>query len=528
MRVSPRLASILLSVVASALAVVDAADAATFVVTREDDPPPGSCNVGDCSLREAVMAANAAPGSTITVPAGTYTLTIPGSDDATFNPAIGDLDILVGTTIAGAGVGVTFVQSGPTPQSGIHRIFDNASPGATVISRMTIRNGVVEPDVDISSGGCIRNLGVLTLDSVVVSGCLTRIGGGGISSFHTLTIINSAIAANAVDNLTGVAVSGGGVAGGPGGIVNPSTVNIVNSVISNNVVASAGNVDLTALGGGFVNTATMTITGSVISGNTALNAGGGINGASAAVMTIQRSTVADNKARYDVGGVDNDGTMTISDSTFNGNVAGFGCVGAECNRSFAGGVLNTAGGTMFVNNSTISGNTCLVSGGGISTASGTLTISSTTITENTCGLGAGLTATAVANVKNTIIGANTATSPSGGDVSATAAHFNSQGYNLIQDLTGSSIGGNTTGNITGVSPSLGTLQNNGGPTFTHALNPDSPAINAGNPAGCLDHAGAPLLTDQRGYVRQALGRCDMGAFEAAADRIFADGFDPAI
>src|SRR5262249_49018386 len=69
--------------------------AASFVVTRFDDPTPGGCNPGDCSLREAVMAANAAPGSTITLSAGTYTLTIPGADETAPNTAVGDLDIFV-------------------------------------------------------------------------------------------------------------------------------------------------------------------------------------------------------------------------------------------------------------------------------------------------------------------------------------------------------------------------------------------------------------------------------------------------
>ena len=64
-----------------------------------------------------------------------------------------------------------------------------------------------------------------------------------------------------------------------------------------------------------------------------------------------------------------------------------------------------------------------------------------------------------------------------------------------------------------VDPHLGPLQNNGGPTQTQALLPGSPAINAGNPAGCRDALGALLLADQRGFPR--LGRCDIGAYEFA-------------
>ncbi len=65
----------------------------------------------------------------------------------------------------------------------------------------------------------------------------------------------------------------------------------------------------------------------------------------------------------------------------------------------------------------------------------------------------------------------------------------------------------------------GPLQNNGGPTFTHALPPGSPAIDAGNdnPGGCTDNLGATLTADQRGARRPANGavstRCDIGAYE---------------
>ena len=59
-----------------------------------------------------------------------------------------------------------------------------------------------------------------------------------------------------------------------------------------------------------------------------------------------------------------------------------------------------------------------------------------------------------------------------------------------------------------IDPKLGALQDNGGSTYTHALTTDSPAIDAGNPAGCIGSDGL-LATDQRGALR--FGRCDMGA-----------------
>ena len=60
--------------------------------------------------------------------------------------------------------------------------------------------------------------------------------------------------------------------------------------------------------------------------------------------------------------------------------------------------------------------------------------------------------------------------------------------------------------ITGQDPLLGPLQDNGGPTFTHALLAGSPAIDAGND-------GAAPATDQRGTSRPQGLFSDIGAFE---------------
>lgn len=62
-----------------ALAAAANVHAATFTVTRLDDPAPGACD-SDCSLREAVRAVDAGSGGdTIAVPAGRFRLTIAGA-----------------------------------------------------------------------------------------------------------------------------------------------------------------------------------------------------------------------------------------------------------------------------------------------------------------------------------------------------------------------------------------------------------------------------------------------------------------
>jgi hypothetical protein len=167
-------------------------------------------------------------------------------------------------------------------------------------------------------------------------------------------------------------------------------------------------------------------------------------------------------------------------------------------------------------NSTISGNDGGISGGGIKVV-GTTDLYNATITENEASEGGGVYVFGTLNAKNSIIAGNIDPSPTNPmpDCSGTLI---SQGYNLIGDTAGCTIIG-TTGNITGVAPGLGPLQNNGGPTLTHALQGSSAAIDAGQPSGCTDQNGAVLTTDQRGYARPIDGdgngsaRCDMGAFE---------------
>jgi hypothetical protein len=230
-------------------------------------------------------------------------------------------------------------------------------------------------------------------------------------------------------------------------------------------------------------------------------------------MIVDRTTFSANKASRDAGGLTNDGIMTVQNSTFSANEAGFQCAGNDCLQAYAGGLLSTASASTDVLNSTFSGNVCDISGGGLlQSAGGTLRIRSSTIVDNRCdkyGGGVSSNPNATTYLKNTIVANNRAGSSSGDCSNA----ITSQGYNLIESSVGCTITGNTTGNITGTDPQLGTLLDNGGRTWTHAVLLGSPALNAGDPAGCTDAAGNLLTLDQRGFVRPTGGRCEIGAYE---------------
>ena len=109
------------------------------------------------------------------------------------------------------------------------------------------------------------------------------------------------------------------------------------------------------------------------------------------------------------------------------------------------------------------------------------------------------------NFKNTILNGN-CVNP---DFGAGTGTLTSNGNNLGID-TSCNIADGTNGDIVNAAPLLGSLQNNGGSTETHALQAGSPAVDAGT---C---SGAPT-TDQRGQPRpNAISAfCDIGAYESS-------------
>jgi CSLREA domain-containing protein len=226
-------------------------------------------------------------------------------------------------------------------------------------------------------------------------------------------------------------------------------------------------------------------------------------------LTLNNLTIADGKVAEGAG-IFNSGTLTITNSTISGNFAARGA-----------GIYNA--GTLTITNSTISGNRANVFdnnhyGGGIynSSITSTVAVSGSTITDNfaTHALGGG----GVRNeggaftVANTIIAGNS-TSLGSRDFSGT---LTSQGYNLIGNTSGTTITGDTTGNILNQNPLLAPLADNGGATKTHRLQLNSPATDKGKSFGSMtDQRGLPRPVDIA-WISNAAGGdgSDIGAFEA--------------
>jgi hypothetical protein len=172
----------------------------------------------------------------------------------------------------------------------------------------------------------------------------------------------------------------------------------------------------------------------------------------------------------------------------------------------------------------VSGNSSKFNGGGIAQfGTGTLHLRNATIAGNTAdsdsgapgdfvGNGGGVSITSgTATVRNSIIADNTDGSSAPNDHDDCSGSLTSEGYNLIESITGCTF---TNVDDTVADPLLGMLSDNGGLTSTHALFNGSPAINNANPGMPGSGGVACEATDQRGQPRGgAAGGCDIGAFE---------------
>ncbi len=496
-------------------AVVIYLEAATITVTNTNDSGPGS-------LRQALTVAHDGDRITFAV-SGMVTLTSgglqvtknvtisgPGANQLAVNgnQALFAFGVFPQRTVSISGLSIRNAQVGFDNNQGTVSVsncvlsgnsaaglYNDASQGSIGAS-MTVANSIISNN---SGSGAANNQGTLTVNNCVLGGNST-----GIFNFGPLTVSNCVVSGNSQ------------------GIANNGYLTVVNSNVSDNahsgisftvtqfVVLTATIRSTTVSGnleGGIVASVDvfvgsglqLTITDCTVSGNSRF---GGIHCEGAPNLAVINSTISGNSANAGFpagdsgGGIHADNGLSVENSTISGNSAAI----------IGGGIYAHI--TEIVN-STISGNSAGTSGGGIYEANSSLHVTNSTITGNSAPSGGGIYNTqGIAadrlEISNTILNAGAL----GENIFNNGGTVTSDGYNLSSDDGGGYLNG--PGDRINTDPLLGPLQDNGGPTFTHALLPGSPAIDAGDP-----NFHPPPFNDQRGcpFDRVFNGRIDIGSFE---------------
>jgi hypothetical protein len=450
---------------AAAAAVHASAATAATTVSNTNDSGPGS-------LRQAIADAHA--DESIVVPAGIYTLTT------------GELLIANSLTITGSGAAGTIIDAGD--QS---RVFDTSGAASDItIAGVTISDGETQP----------------------APGKTLAEGGGVLNQDATLTLADDVIKDNIAD-ADGAGPAGAGGSADGGGVYSATfgTLHLLDTKIVSNsasAVGSSAHRGGIAAGGGAKISGTFTIAGTTFEDNRADARGG--QGPS---NTGQSAGVSFG------GGLDAEppgAGSQLSSSTLDANVADASAGPGGLGDSAVGGgaYLESDNGPLPATDVTITGNVAralggTAEGGGIYFAGSgqVLTLTNSTLSANS-------TTGAVFNqggnvyqddntiaVRNTIVSAGVA-DPGSENCAAPAI---SLGQNLDSH---DQCGFHAAGDLINKDPVLGPLQNNGGPVQTMALQPGSPAIDAGGASAC------PAI-DARGVLRPAGAACDIGAFELA-------------
>jgi N-acetylneuraminic acid mutarotase len=445
----------------------------TTIVTNTNDSGPGS-------LRQAL--ADAHDGDTINFD--------PSLNGQTITLTSAELVIDKNITINGPGPDLLTVERFPPTQFSVFHVM----PSHTVtIEGLHITGG--GGNFGPPGGGVRNDHANLTISNCSLTANGTTSGGAilsdGSGGGATLAVLNSTISGNYASS------AGGGIYNDAnnGGT---ATVSLMNCTVSSNIAAYSDIGFAAGDGGGIYNSGgTLTITNCVVSNNVAgvtdpfpAGTGGGIS--SYGTLMITNSTIRDNQGYVAGGGIVGGGAVIIINSTISGNASTGQHDGQPWGRG--GGIS----GSVTLTNSTLSGNYANLSTGGIE---GSGTIVNSTISGNNNG---GISATGALEIANTVLNAGA----SGPNISNHGGTVISHGYNVCSDNGGGFL--NSPGDQINTNPILGPLQDNGGLTFTHALLPGSPAIDAGDP-----NFTPPPFYDQRGspFVRLFNSRIDIGSFE---------------
>jgi hypothetical protein len=488
--------------------------AASITVTTTNDSGPGS-------LRQALAIAN--DGDTIM-------FAVTGSIVLTNGELVVDKSI----TISGPGADKLGVDGNASS-----RVFHIASGKTVSINDLTITNGTASGNRPADQGGGIYNdHAALAINNCTITSNQAGFGGGvyndaSSSGYASLTISSSVLTGNSAQ--FGGATYNDGFDGGNAtltvhnGTFNGNSADFGGCIFNDSFAGSASLAlsDSTFSGNSAHNTGgciyndmvkgygTQALDNSSLSGNSAGSNGGSIYSSHGLSFTLDNCAVSGNSAQQWGGGIFNDGSqngaawLTISNSTLNGNSAATGggifndgeqqgdthlqisnSTVSENTATYGGGIASDGSYGFYVNvqisNSTFSGNSATTAGGGI------------------YNVGEGGQEVSI-SLTNTIL----ETGVLGDNIFNDSATVSSLGYNLSNDTCGGFLTG--PGDQTNTQPMLGPLQDNGGPTLTHALLPGSPAINTGDP-----NFTPPPLYDQRGpgFNRVVNGRIDIGSFEA--------------
>jgi hypothetical protein len=389
--------------------------------------------------------------------------------------------------------------------------------GNAAVSNCIIQGN--SPNGGYGRGGGIYSAGDMTLDDCVVRGNNAGYEGTGAGICNTGTMV-----------LNRCVIAGNSSMASGGGLLNSGDMLLVNCIISGNTVYRGG--------GGIINDGSMILGGCVISTNYSNRGHGGAGILNNGDILLTNCTIIGNWGSHTVnidgiegGGVLNTGVAVLRDCSVVGNhswlgggIANSGLLAVtNCtigtnwasNDSGGGGGLWNEG-VAILENTTVSGNMTRGKsdlGAGICNRGGLTLISSTVCSNQSPYVSSSMRGGGVYNAgtvisRNCIFAGNSMAN--GPDFYGT---LYSLGFNLLQDTNGCTITNSETGNIYGADPLLGPLQDNGGPTWTHALLPGSPAIDSGGSGGATtDQRGAPRPCDVP-EIPNADDGSDIGAYE---------------
>jgi len=445
-----------------------------------------------------VQNGSASDGGGIFVPVSGYLVTV--SDcEITGNQAVssgGGLFLASPATIENSNIDGNTLDSGPGGG-----VFFSSSGGLNIrnstVNGNTVTNGGTGGGLFFSAGGTLEATGSQFNGNTMDNG-----SGGGLFCSGISPIVLSQVETS--NNTLPNGGTGGGVFFSGG------------SLIATDVTANTNTVDNSGTGGGaFFSGSNITVSGLTVTGNQIPIGGGSGGGAfiSGDNVTVNDATASGNSIQ----GGGSGGGLYLSAS----NVVLLNSV-VDGNGSDTQAGVFASGSNVDFTNVTVTGNMALVDGGGVYVGASDAQFSNVTIVDNQAdsdnngsGDGGGIYNSGTLTLRNSILAQNTANAGMGPD--CFAAPIASDGYNLIGSNVDCTIappqGDPASTDLYGVDPLLGDLADNGGPTQTRALLAGSPAIDGGDPAGCVDGNGSAVTTDQRGQVRPSGPRCDIGAFE---------------